>query len=199
KLKLLFAPDLIEHVFGYPYLSPKIPYFPGPGFGKWIFWMERLIRRECKEPACHMVSFMWGWGFPAAYLHKNLSAITHRRLYDLFGGTAMHYYRHLRKMILKKEAVSYDPKEHPADPPESYLEKVKRRKLPPTLFFSGDQNLIFPGSNKLTFEKIKEMQPDAPIEYQEFFEYGHQDVFMGKYCDRDVFPALIEFIKKAMN
>lgn len=196
KLKLFFAPGIIEYVFGYPYLSPKMPYFPGPGFGKWIFWMERLLRRECKEPACHMISFMWGWGFPAAYLHKNLSAVTHRRLYDLFGGTAVHYYRHLRKMVYKEEALSYDPKNSPLHPPLSYLDKVKDIQLPPTLFFSGDKNLIFPESNKKTVEKIKEIQPNAPVQYLSIPEYGHQDVFMGKNADQDVFPHIIDFINQ---
>ena len=83
KLKITVAPFLIEYIFGYPYLSTKMPYFPGPGFGRWIWWMERLIRRECKEPACHMASFMWGWGFPACYEHENLHPVTHRRLSDL--------------------------------------------------------------------------------------------------------------------
>ncbi|RMG78507.1 MAG: esterase, partial [Bacteroidetes bacterium] len=147
-LKLIFAPDLIEHLFGYPYLSPSIPYFPGPGFGKWIHLMERTIRRECKEPACHMISFMWGWGFPVAYLHENLHPLTHHRLKDLFGGTSMHYYRHLRKMVWHQEAVSYKPKKREEPFPKSYLREAQKSNLPPILLVSGDKNLVFPQSNK---------------------------------------------------
>ncbi|MCB0412871.1 MAG: alpha/beta fold hydrolase, partial [Bdellovibrionales bacterium] len=105
KIKLSIGPNLLEYVFGYPYISPEIPFFPGPGFGRWIWWMERLLRRECKEPACHMISFMWGWGFPAAYEHDNLNVVTHRRLKDLFGGTNLHWYRHILKMVKNGQAL----------------------------------------------------------------------------------------------
>jgi cholesterol oxidase len=196
RLKLMFAPTLIEYIFGYPYISPKMAYYPGPGFGRWIHWMERLIRRECKEPACHMVSFMWGWGFPAAYLHKNLSPITHRRLADLFGGTSVNYYRHIGKMLKKKVSLPYKSEGAYANLPTNYLEGIKDNPLPPTLFFSGDQNLIFPQSNQTTYQEIKKIAPEAPVEYCEFQGYGHQDVFMGKNCDKEVFPTLVAFIKQ---
>lgn len=196
KLKLFFAPAIIEYIFGYPYLSPKMPYMPGPGFGKWIHYMEKLLRKECNEPACHMVSFMWGWGFPAAYLHKNLSPVTHRRLVDLFGGVGVHWYRHLRKMAYKNEALPYKKEDEFFEGPSSYLNNLSEVKLPPTLLFSGDKNLIFPGSNKLCTQVINEKFPDQPVQYMEFPEYGHQDVFMGENCYNDIFPSLVKFIKE---
>lgn len=187
-LKLLVGPTVFEHLFGYAYISPRMPYFPGPGFGKWIYWMERMLRRECKEPACHLVSFMWGWGFPAAFSHRNMHPTTHRRLVDLFGGTSFHYYRHIRKMLFAKAAVSFDKK-------VNYLEEAKKRNLPAILLISGSENHIFPGSNKESYEKLKGHA--ANIRYLEFPHYGHQDVFMGQYCHREVFPSLIQFLKEA--
>jgi triacylglycerol lipase/cholesterol oxidase len=198
RLKLLLAPGLIEYVLRYPYISPQIPYLPGPGFGKWLFWMERLMRRECKEPACHMVSFMWGWGFPAAYVHANLSPVTHRRLKDLFGGTAVNYYRHISRMVAAGEAVPYSRSGRYRELPESYLANLKNIELPPTLFVSGDKNLIFPGSNRLSYERVRALKPEARLAYLELAGYGHQDVFMGKNCDREVFPALLDFVQKQM-
>ncbi|XGC79616.1 alpha/beta fold hydrolase [Bdellovibrio bacteriovorus] len=186
-LKLLVGPTVFEHLFGYAYISPRMPYFPGPGFGKWIYWMERVLRHECKEPACHLISFMWGWGFPAAYNHRNIHPTTHRRLVDLFGGTSFHYYRHIRKMLFAKAAVSFDRK-------INYLDEAKKRQMPKILLISGSENRIFPGSNKESYEKLKEHVPH--IRYLEFPQYGHQDVFMGQYCHREVFPSLIEFLKE---
>ena len=26
--------------------------------------------------------------------------------------------------------------------------------------------------------------------------YGHQDVFMGKHCDRDVFPTFVDYLNR---
>jgi triacylglycerol lipase/cholesterol oxidase len=199
RLKLLLAPGLIEYVLRYPYISPQIPYMPGPGFGKWLFWLERLIRRECREPACHMVSFMWGWGFPAAYVHRNLSPVTHRRLKDLFGGTSVNYYRHIRRMVAAGEAVPYRREGRYRDLPESYLGNLKNIELPPTLFVSGDRNHIFPGSNRLSFRRVRDLKPEAEVAYLELPDYGHQDVFMGKNCDREVFPSLLDFLRKNME
>lgn len=199
RLKLLFAPGLIEYILRYPYISPQIPYLPGPGFGKWLYWMERLIRRECREPACHMISFMWGWGFPAAYVHANMSPVTHRRLKDLFGGTAVNYFRHISKMIKAGESVPYRHDGEYRELPESYLGNLKHVELPPTLFVSGEKNLIFPGSNRESYERVKALCPGAKVDYQELPGYGHQDVFMGKNCAREVFPILLAFLKKNMG
>lgn len=195
-IKVLVGSFVFENIFRYPYISPMMPYSPAFGFGKWIYYMERLFRRECKEPACHMISFMWGWGYPAAYEHKNIHEVTHRRLKDLFGGVGFHYYRHIRKMLFKKEAVPYDHKMQNQDLPESYLQNMKNIKVPPTLFISGSENRIFPGSNKETYERLKQMNSSWPIQFREIMGYGHQDTFIGKNAHLDVYPHIVDFIKQ---
>lgn len=207
RLKLIFGPTILEYVLRYLYISPKLAYLPGPVVGKWLYWMERSMRKECKEPACHMISFMWGWGFPAAFEHKNMDPITHRRLSDLFGGTSFHYYRHILKMIFAKASVSWAKDRTSIN----YLEEAKKRKLPPILFISGTKNNIFPKSNEYTFQSLSSSASAASVSnefsnsaspaksnfrYQEFEGYGHQDVFMGKNCHIDVFPTLTNFIKE---
>ncbi|WP_374077891.1 alpha/beta hydrolase [Bdellovibrio bacteriovorus] len=187
--KMMVGPEILEQVFGYPFVSPRIPYSPGRAFGKWLYWMERSLRSECKEPACHMVSFMWGWGFPAAFNHRNIHPVTHRRLVDLFGGTSFHYYKHIRKMLFAKASVSFNGK-------INYLEEMKKREMPPTLFISGVDNHIFPESNKQTYEVLKNTANARKVQYKEFANYGHQDVFMGQYSHTEVFPQLVEFLKQ---
>lgn len=190
--KLLLGPELLEYIFRYPYVSPRLPYMPGWGFGKWLYWMERIIRHECKEPACHLVSFMWGWGFPSAYKHRNIHPITHRRLVDLFGGTSFHYYRHIRKMLFKGASVSYN-----SDKTEiNYLEAIKKQNIPPLLLMSGADNNIFPGSNKKSFEALQTASHREKVQYVEFPEYGHQDVLMGQYCHIETFPKIISFLQQ---
>lgn len=189
RLKMMVGPEIFESVFGYAYVSPRIPYMPGRAFGKWLYWMERSIRRECREPACHMISFMWGWGFPAVYNHRNIHPVTHRRLMDLFGGTSFHYHKHIRKMLRARSSVSFDGK-------INYLTEMKNLILPPTLLISGSDNHIFPGSNKRTYEKLKGTAQARDLQYLEFAKYGHQDIFMGQYCHTEVFPKLIEFLKQ---
>ena len=195
RVKIQFAPFLVDNLLPMKYLSPKTPYMPGPRFGKLLWLIEQSIRQECKEPACHMTSFMWGWGFPACFLHKNMDPITHRRLKDLFGGTTMNYFRHIRKMLDKGESVPYTNKDSYQSLPKSYLESFAKNTNIKTLLISGDQNRIFPGSNQRTKARVLEMNQDYPIEYKEFPEYGHQDIFMGKASAKHVFPVLIAFLK----
>jgi triacylglycerol lipase/cholesterol oxidase len=191
RMKMMVAPEALEYVLGYSYLTPKIPYLPGKGFGKALYLMEKTLRHECKEPACHMVSFMWGWGFPGAFNHRNIHPVTHRRLKDLFGGVSFYYYRHIRKMILAGAMVSYSEKKQ-----INYLEEMKNRELPPTLLVSGTDNQIFPGSNKKTFEILKTTMNASRVQYKEFSGYGHQDIFIGQYCATEVFPQFVEFLNK---
>lgn len=187
-VKIWAGPDLMEAAFDYPYLSPKMPYLPIKGFGKWIYKMERSLRSECKEPACHMLSFIWGWGFPAAFNHRNIHPVTHRRLMDLFGGTNFHFHKHIRKMLLEKESISWDGK-------MNYLDEIQKRELPPTLLVSGTDNHIFPGSNRLTYQRLQQTTHADKVQYQEFAQYGHQDIFMGQFSHTEVFPKIIEFLQ----
>ncbi len=196
KLKIKIAPFFLDNIFRYPYLSPQIPYMPGHSFAKWLSIFQSLIRRECKEPACHMTSFMWGWGFPAAYEHKNLHPLTHKRIKDLFGATTTYYYRHISKMIKNKESIPFQRKNDFKDLPKSYLQNLKDVTLPPTLFISGNKNKIFPESNKLTFEQISKISPQQEISFKEIDGYGHQDIFIGEKASEDVFPTFIEFLNR---
>lgn len=196
RLKLMAGPFVLGTVCRYPYVSPKMPYYPGWGFGKWIYWMERSMRHECKEPACHMISFMWGWGFPAAFRHENLHPDTHRRLMDLFGGTPVHYYRHIRKMVFAGQSVPMSREGEYEVLPEGYLEAAAKRALPPLLLMSGSENHIFPGSNERTAQRLQELNPALEVRYLEVPGYGHQDVFMGKSVHVDVFPKLLAFLKQ---
>ena len=195
-LKIKFAPWLVENVLRYPYISPEAPYLKGTSVVKLIALMEGAIRNQCKEPACHMISFMWGWGFPAAYEHKNIHPLTHRRLKDLFGGTSMNYFRHMNKMVSKKEAIPNTLRLDGHDLPASYLAASELNELPPILFMSGDNNKIFPGSNKKTFEILRKRSHHPELEFAGFQGYGHQDVFMGKKAAEDIFPTLLTFLDK---
>lgn len=192
RTKMTLGPELFESVLNYPYVSPLMPYMPGKGFGKWIYWMERSLRSECREPACHMLSFMWGWGFPAVFNHRNIHPVTHRRLMDLFGGTSFNYHKHIRKMLKAGVSISEDGR-------TNYFDAATRRDLPPILLISGADNRIFPGSNKKTFEALKQSAPNADVRYLEIPLYGHQDIFMGQYCEDEVFPHIGAFLRQQIS
>ena len=192
KAKIFFAPDVLEYLLRFNYISPDFAHYSNWTPGKLLSRFVSLAHDECDDPSCHMVSFMWGWGSPAAFVHRNISSTTHDRLSDLFGGTTVHYYRHIRKMIMAGEAVPYEA--HP-DLPMNYLSTLGAMKLPPIFLCSGSENKIFPGSNLQSYKKLKSISPSAPISYKEFQGYGHQDIFIGRAAHQDIFPSFLKFIR----
>ncbi len=196
KIKLWFAPFLIENVLRYPNVNPRWQYLPGIAQGKLLSKVVDLFHPECNNPACHMLSLMWGTGWPACYEHKNLSEITHRRLGDLFGATSLHYYRHIRKAVSKKSMVKYEVKDEKYNSlPNQYLEYASEIQTP-ILFLTGDKNKIFGNSNITTFETLNRLNPGNKNELFIAKGYGHQDTLMGKQSDKDVFPEIVKFLKK---
>lgn len=198
-VKLSVAPFLVERVFNFAYLSPNWGFSPFLSIGKVFSKLVSLFHRECDNPACHMLSMMWGAGHPALYQHENLDEVTHARGGDLYGGTSMNYYRHVLKMVkANNTAVKYrsgDP--DLADLPDDYFDYAKDIQTP-VLFMTGRLNHIFTDSNIECHRRLEEIVPGRH-ELAVIEGYGHQDVFMGKNCNKDVFPRLVEFLKRQQN
>lgn len=195
KIKLAFAPFLIENVFRFPNVNPRWSYLPGPARGKLFSKFISLFHTECDNPACHMLSLMWGTGWPACYEHENLPSITHRRVGDLFGATSMNYHRHIRKSVFRKVIVKYETLNKSYDSlPNNYLEHAAEISTP-ILFITGDKNKVFKDSNIIAHDVLKRLRSNARNELFIAKGYGHQDTLMGKNSDKDVFPKILEFIK----
>jgi hypothetical protein len=193
-LKLKFGPFFVENFTSIEYLNPYWRRQPGLGLGKFLSWFVSAFHRECDVPECHMLSFMWGTGFPAVYRHENLHDITHRRGGDLYGGVSLHYYRHVSRMISSNNtAVKYLPGDSRYDSlPDNYLMHAKDIETP-VLFITGQQNNIFMNSNVICYDRLEKIVPGRH-QLQVFPNYGHQDVFMGKNNHLDVFPRLVAFL-----
>jgi cholesterol oxidase len=196
QVKLTVGPFLVENFTSISYVNPYWRREPGFGLGKLLAWFVSLYHRECDVPECHMLSFMWGTGFPAVYLHENLHDITHRRGGDLYGGVSLHYYRHVRKMVAADHtAVKFDPRNPKYDAlPNNYLQHAAEVTTP-ILFITGQQNHIFLDSNIICHQRLEKLAPGRH-ELEVFANYGHQDVFMGKNNHQDVFPRLVTFLER---
>lgn len=195
KVKLTLAPATVEYVLGFPYLNPRWCEDPGLTRGELFSRFVSLFHRECDVPACHMLSIMWGTGWPALYNHENMDPVTHRRGGDLYGATSMHYYRHVRKMVKAGHAVKYEPGNPALDRlPDDYFRYAAEIETP-VLFMTGEDNRVFTNSNIVCHERLEKIVPGRH-ELHVFPGYGHQDPFMGKHVDRDIFPRLVEFIEK---
>ena len=194
-LKLTVAPNVVENVLGFPYLNPGWGDEPGLSRGKLFSKAVSLFHQECDVPACHMLSLMWGTGWPALYSHENMNPITHRRGGDLYGATSMNYYRHVVKMVRAGHAVKYDTGDHRLDRlPDDYFRHVAEVETP-VLFMTGENNKVFADSNIVCHQRMEQIVPGRH-ELHVFPSYGHQDPFMGQHVARDIFPRLVEFIEK---
>ncbi len=197
RMKIAVAPFVVDYVIQQPYLNPRWAETPGITVGKIASKVVGLFHGECDVPACHMLSLMWGAGKPALYRHENLHEVTHRRGGDLYGATSMHYYRHVRKMVgAANTAVKYDPHDARfASLPDNYLDRAAQMKTP-VLCMTGRENKVFSDSNIVMHKRLESLAPGrhglAIVD-----GYGHQDVFMGKHNDRDVFPLITSWFDKA--
>ena len=146
-----------------------------------------------------MVSFMWGSGRPAVWMHDNLDEVTHKRTGDLFGTANLNYFRHIRKMVRAEVVVKMYPNDSRYDLlPDNYLDHANDIDTP-VLFVYGENNRVFLNSNQVTYETLKKLKPDREVELKVFPGYGHQDPFMGKNCHRDIFPVFLDFLQRHSN
>lgn len=195
RVKLTVAPDLVERVLGFAYLDPQ--WHTEPRFSRgWLFSKGvSLAHPECDVPACHMLSLMWGTGWPALYSHDKLHEITHRRGGDLYGATGLHYYRHVAKMVNAGRAVKFDPDDGQYDAlPDDYLADAAGVTTP-VLLTTGGKNRVFADSNEVCHERLEAVAPGRH-QLAVFPGYGHQDVFMGEHASLDVFPTMVDFLKQ---
>lgn len=195
RLKLAVAPFLSEYVIGLPFVDPRFADAPVLTRAWWLSKAVSLLHPECDVSACHMASFMWGAGRPALYEHVNLLPETHRRMADLLSANGLHYYRHIRKMVRAGHAVKYDASDpRHAELPDNYLERAAEVTTP-ILFLAGDHNHVFPGANTVTYELMEKAAPGRH-EFQPMPGYGHIDPFIGKNAHVDVFPKIVDFLKR---
>lgn len=196
-LKGRVFPFVLERILNQQYVSPNWSDYPPFSFGRIMGKTVSLFHQECDVPACHMLSLMWGTGWPALYEHKNLAEVTHRRGGDLYGGTSLNYHRHVLKMVdADKTAVKmYPDKPEHAPLPQNYLAYAREIDTP-VLFMTGRENRVFADSNILCFNRLNQIAPGHPHELLILEGYGHQDPFMGERVADEVFPQFLPFLRK---
>jgi len=199
KIKLYLGPLAADYILGVDYLNPYWRREPGLGAGKLLAMAISAFHHECDSPECHMLSFMWGWGFPVLYKHENLHDVTHRRCGDLFGGCSVNYYRHVLKMVnANNTAVKYlnnEPRYRSL--PDNYFQHAAEIDTP-CLFVAGQDNALFRNSNIVCHQRLEQIVPGRH-ELHLFPDYGHADVIMGKNAAQDIFPRFVEFLNKHRN
>ncbi|MBE1549179.1 hypothetical protein GGC64_003203 [Mycobacterium sp. OAS707] len=164
-----------------PRLLPKI-----------LDWYVKATHDECDNGVCNHTSFMYGYGHPTLWRHENLNDETHEWIKGEFGQVPMTYYGHIADASAAGEMVSTGK--------YSELPPLFTAEAPKTdarfVFMTGDRNQTFlPAGMARTFEYYERHQPGKHT-FQKLAGYGHLDVFLGQYSNRDVFPFILDELRK---
>lgn len=155
----------------------------------------KLFHHECDNTSCRMVSFSYGAGFPALWLHENISDITHEWIKEEFKNVPMRFFRYMNQYVKKGNLLGLDNlKESPAD-----FCEIKPKTSARFSFFTGDKNLCFISeSQQKSFKYFDNITPNYHS-YHEVKGYSHLDIFMGVNSHRDIFPLMIKALNKSQE
>lgn len=180
-------------------LSPRIKTVnPQWGIHAPRFWPKllntviRATHHECHNAVCKHCSFIYGFGFPTLWRHENLNDDTHEWIKGEFGQVPMTYYDHIANCSAAGEMVSTG--EYHQLPPlfTTHAPRTDARFV----FMTGDRNQTFlPEGMGRTYEYFNRYAPGRHT-FQKIANYGHLDVFLGEKAHDDVFPFIIDELKK---
>jgi hypothetical protein len=186
--------------FALPLVHRFLTYFnPGKGdeqperIDKVLTGLVKLVHHECDNTVCRLVSFTYGSGFPALWLHENLNSATHDVFIGQeFGFVPLSFFDQMAHCVRAGHLVSYEhleglPEDYVAQPPQTDARFV---------FTSGAQNLCFlPESQQRTYEYLSELRPGYHS-LRVFPNYSHLDIFMGESAAQEVFPFMLEELER---
>jgi len=164
-------------------------------FKEWLIRSAALLaHHECNNPVCKMVSFTYGTGFPALWLHENLNSETHEWLRGEFARVPLTFFAQIRECVAAGGLRSVDGlPELPVD----FLAAPPRTEARWT-FIAGERNLCFlPDSQVRAHEHLERHQPGRHSLHI-FPNYSHLDVFMGHNAYRDTFPYIVAALEKGV-
>lgn len=159
---------------------------------KLIHAIVRATHHECDNGVCKEVSFTYGSGFPALWLHENLDDVTHEWLKNEFAEVPIHFFQHIKKCIKAGHLVAFKPT---VSLPDDYVKIIPKTKAR-FVFLTGEQNLCFlPESQIQTHNFFERFEPGRHTLYK-IPNYSHLDVFLGKNAAKDTFPIILNELDK---
>jgi hypothetical protein len=160
--------------------APSLP-------AKLVSLLVALTHHECDNAVCKQVSFTYGSGFPALWLHENLNPATHDWLKREFASVPLTFFEQMARCVAKGSLVAVEgksglPQDFASGPPETDASIT---------LLAGDRNLCFlPKSQVNTFEYFTRHRKDR-CSLHILPAYGHLDVFLGQNAVRDTFPVIL--------
>ena len=152
----------------------------------------RLTHRECSNTVCRLASFTFGVGHPTLWSHALLNEATHEWLKNEFGAVPLTFFYQMSRCV---DAGYLVPAERFPQLPDSFGTGVPHTDAAITLLAGQENQCFLPESQQRTFDYLTASgrgQYDLHIVPQ----YGHLDIFMGKDAARDVFPLILDALRK---
>jgi hypothetical protein len=171
-----------------PYLNPQWGIRPPTLPAKAIRALVKLFHHECSNDVCKMVSFTYGSGRPALWLHENLNDETHDWTKWEFGNVPLTFFRQMARCVRRGHLVSANEVD---GLPNDYLEQPPQTDARFALFAGEKSQCFLPEAQIRTHQYLSSFRPDYHTLHL-LPNYSHLDVFIGKHADRDVFPLIID-------
>lgn len=176
-----------------PFLNPQWGYSAPDGWPKVIDFVVRATHHECNNPVCKHSSFTFGSSFPTLWRHENLDDRVHEWLKGEFAHVPMTFFNQMRRCIDAGHLVSTGQY---SQLPENFVGQAPKTDAR-FVFLAGQLNECFRSvSQAKTFDFFDNYAPGRHAFY-ELAGYGHLDVFIGVHAARDVFPLIIQELRKS--
>jgi hypothetical protein len=153
---------------------------------KLIAMMGRMTHGGCDNEVCKQVSFTYGSGDPALWLHENIDDATHDWIRREFANVPVSFFRQMARCIRRGHLVRVEPRpELPADFCAGEPQTDARFAL-----FGGDRNRCFlPASQTTSYDFFNRHRRDFHSLHI-LPGYSHLDVFWGKRSAEEIFPLM---------
>jgi hypothetical protein len=165
-----------------------------PGFWpKALTLAMRALHHECDNPVCTMASFTYGAAHPALWRHQNLSSTTHDWIRGELAQVPISFLTHIQRCIEAGHLIS--TAKFDGMLPDNFVAQAPRTDAR-FVFMTGDMNATFlPISQERSFDFFDKFARGRHV-LQKIHGYGHLDPILGKNASTDVFPFVLEELKR---
>jgi hypothetical protein len=189
RVKIKLARPIIDRFTDY--MNPRWSELDeDPGWAaRALVLLARTFHRECSNTVCKMVSFTYGYGFPALWEHGNINDDTHDWVRGVFGACPMSFFNHMAMCVASGRIVPTGAV------PGLPADLAERDPHPHTdarfVFLAGTRNKCFrPESQVQSYRHFDRFRPG--FHKLHLLEgYSHMDVFTGQRAALDVFPTIL--------
>ena len=150
-----------------------------------VFRISHLREHEdCNSAVCHRLTHLYGLLFH----HRNINALTHAALHEMFGAASpelLDQLRHWRRLGHLASATGEDV----------YMPHLDRLAIPISFIHGADDACVHVSGTEAGVAELRARNGEQLYSFHPLPGYGHLDVLVGKFSLRDVFPLVLEHLE----